>query len=112
MILVSHIGSRHTSVNRSRRSSIEVLVLADVLPRQNRKEYTKPEVFSFHSVKSVDRFFDRFEKYCMSKYAVGTNEQWTGELGHFLGDDLLQVFRANGGGDRNYSDMKMKIRKY
>ena len=55
MILVSHIGSRHTSVNRSRRASIEVL--ADVLSHQNSKESPKPEVFSLHSGKSVDWLF-------------------------------------------------------
>ena len=99
-----------TRTRRRRRSSVEWI--ANVLAQHSSKEAPKPEPFTLQSGKSIVKFLDRFEKYCLHKFSDGTYEQWTGELGTFLRDDMLSIYKANGGGDRDFSDMKKKLIEY
>ena len=94
-----------------RKSDVEIL--AEVLSRHHSNKLSpEPETFTLQSGKSLSRFFGKFEQYCISKFNTNTYEQWTSELGKFLKDELLDVFKANGGTDLEYSDMKSVLLQY
>ena len=99
-----------TRTRHRRRSSVDWI--ADVLAQHSIKEAPKPEPFTLQSGKSIVKFLDRFENYCLHKFSDGTYEQWTGELGNFLRDEMLSIYKANGGGDRDFSDMKKTLIEY
>ena len=112
---VGHEGSTSGEVggesDNRRRSDVEIL--AEVLTRHHsNKVAPEPESFTLNSGKSINRFFGKFEQYCISKFSTNTYEQWTSELGKFLKGDLLDVFKANGGSDLEYTNMKDILLQY
>ena len=86
--------------------------LAAVISQYDRREAPKPEPFLLSSGSSFSKFISRFETFCSSKYAPGTEEHWTGELGSYLRGDLLKMYKTYGGGEVDYSIMKAKLKDY
>ena len=107
-------NKKHNSIVNSDRQddSANVNGVFDIRSKHLYKESPKPEPFSISSGRSFNRFLQRFESYCSGKFAPETFEQWTGELGVFLKGDILEVFRAYGGSDNDYSLMKYKLLQY
>ena len=105
------VKNQKTSMdNINERTAIDQL--AAMMATHDHREAPRPENFSGDSGKSLEKFFQQFENYCYSRFVPGTMEQWTGELGKFLQGDILDMFKAFGGGERDYSVMKVKLLEY
>ena len=87
----------------------EMRELADLLAGRSAP---KPEPYSLDAGRSFNRFLDSFEAYCSSRYSRKQKSLWTPELGRFLKEEALQVYRACGGPDQSYKYMKRKLQDW
>ena len=93
-------------------SGLNIGSFTDVIKRHDYRESPKPEYYNINSGRSFTKFLTQFETYCASKFPPETFEQWTGELGTFLQGDILEVYKAYGGSDNEYSSIKLKLIRY
>ena len=107
---LSDDNNNNNNSDNNNQSAIDQL--AAMMANYDHREAPQPESFSVSTGKSIEKFFKQFEAYCYSKFVPGTFELWTSELSKFLRDDLLEMYNALGGGDRDYSVMKKELSDY